>query len=51
MGFQIEVRQKLKIFAPLNLGQANRISGVTPAAISVLMIYLKKKNSEKKREG
>ncbi len=38
----IEIRQKLKRFTPLNLGQANRISGVTPAAISILMVYLKK---------
>lgn len=38
----IEIRQKLKDFAPMNLGQANRISGVTPAAISILMVYLKK---------
>ncbi|MBF0331625.1 MAG: tRNA uridine-5-carboxymethylaminomethyl(34) synthesis enzyme MnmG [Candidatus Omnitrophica bacterium] len=37
-----EVREKLKRFKPETLGQANRISGMTPAAISVLMIYLKK---------
>lgn len=42
----MEIRQKLKEFNPLNLGQANRISGVTPAAITVLMIYLKKMNLE-----
>ncbi len=41
-GLSIEIRQKLKRFAPTNLGQANRISGVTPAAISLLMVYLKK---------
>lgn len=41
-GLSIEVRQKLKRFAPLNLGQANRISGVTPAAISLMMVYLRK---------
>lgn len=37
-----EIRQKLKKFSPMNLGQANRISGVTPAAISILMVYLRK---------
>lgn len=37
----IEIRQKLKRFSPISLGQANRISGITPAAISVLMVYLK----------
>jgi tRNA uridine 5-carboxymethylaminomethyl modification enzyme len=41
-GLSIEIRQKLKRFAPMNLGQANRISGVTPAAISILMVYLRK---------
>lgn len=37
-----EVRQKLQKFRPETLGQASRISGVTPAAISLLMIHLKK---------
>jgi len=41
-GLSIEIRQKLKQFGPLTLGQANRISGVTPAAISILMVYLRK---------
>ena len=45
----IEVRQKLKKFAPANLGQANRISGMTPAAISVLMVYLRKLSLEQKK--
>ncbi|MBF0522137.1 MAG: tRNA uridine-5-carboxymethylaminomethyl(34) synthesis enzyme MnmG [Candidatus Omnitrophica bacterium] len=48
-GLSIEIRQKLKSFAPVNLGQALRISGVTPAAISILMIYLKKRNEERAR--
>jgi tRNA uridine 5-carboxymethylaminomethyl modification enzyme len=37
-----EIREKLIRFRPINLGQAARISGVTPAAISILMVYLKK---------
>jgi tRNA uridine 5-carboxymethylaminomethyl modification enzyme len=41
-GLTAEVREKLRKVKPLSLGQASRISGVTPAAISVLMIYLKK---------
>jgi len=41
-GLSREIREKLDKFKPLNLGQASRISGVTPVAISVLMIYLKK---------
>lgn len=42
-----EIREKLKRFAPLTLGQANRISGVTPAAISILMVYIKKIKADK----
>ncbi|MDF3035151.1 MAG: mnmG, partial [Paucimonas sp.] len=38
----IEVRQKLNKHRPETLGQASRISGVTPAAISLLLVYLKK---------
>ncbi len=38
-----EVRQKLKAHRPQTVGQAARISGVTPAAISLLLIYLKRR--------
>jgi tRNA uridine 5-carboxymethylaminomethyl modification enzyme len=38
-----EVRQKLNQHRPQTLGQATRISGVTPAAISLLLVHLKKK--------
>ncbi len=41
-GISREIREKLAKFRPLNLGQASRISGVTPAAISLLMVYLRK---------
>lgn len=37
-----EIKEKLSRIRPINLGQASRISGVTPAAISILMIYLEK---------
>ena len=37
---RIEARQKLKQFKPVSVGQASRISGVSPADISVLLIYL-----------
>ncbi len=40
-GLSNEVQQKLKDHRPLTLGQASRISGVTPAAISLLMVHLK----------
>ncbi len=39
-----EVRQKLQQVRPVTLGQASRIPGVTPASISLLLIYLKKKS-------
>ena len=37
---RIEARQKLKMFKPISIGQASRISGVSPADISVLLVYL-----------
>ncbi len=46
-GLSIEIQQKLHFFRPVTLGQAHRISGVTPAAISILMIYLKKLSLER----
>lgn len=41
-GLSNEVREKLTRFKPSNLGQAQRISGVTPAAVFCLMVYLKR---------
>jgi len=41
-GLSIEVRQKLNRAKPETLGQASRVSGVTPAAISVLLVHLKR---------
>ncbi len=41
-GLSAEVRQKLMDHRPETIGQAGRIPGVTPAAISILMVYLKK---------
>lgn len=42
----IEVRQKLHRHKPATLGQASRISGITPAAISLLLIHLKKSRKD-----
>lgn len=40
---RLEARQKLKQFQPISVGQASRISGVSPADISVLLVYLEQK--------
>ena len=45
---RIEARQKLKEFRPVSVGQASRISGVSPADISVLLVYLEQRNHQHK---
>lgn len=47
-GLRIEARQKLNQFKPVSLGQASRISGVSPADINVLLIHLEKMRRKKK---
>ena len=42
LGLSIEVQQKLNQHMPETMGQAARISGMTPAAISLLLVHLKR---------
>ena len=49
-GLRMEAQEKLNRVKPQNLGQASRISGVSPADISVLMIYLRKQEAQKRAE-
>ncbi len=46
-GISIEARQKLNAHKPENIGQAGRISGITPVTISLLLVYLKRKGRNK----
>ena len=46
-GLRIEAIQKLEKIRPVSLGQASRISGVSPADISVLVIYLENQSKKK----
>lgn len=46
-GLPIEAQQKLNAQKPETIGQASRISGITPAAISLLLVYLKRKSRSK----
>ena len=43
-GLRLEARQKLSDHRPMTLAQASRISGVTPADVTVLILYLRKNN-------
>ncbi|MBR6769720.1 MAG: tRNA uridine-5-carboxymethylaminomethyl(34) synthesis enzyme MnmG [Lachnospiraceae bacterium] len=47
---RLEARQKLSKYRPVSVGQASRISGVSPADISVLLIYLEQYASQRKKE-
>jgi len=44
-GLSNEVRQKLAQIRPATVGQAARVAGVTPAAVSILLVYLKRKRA------
>lgn len=47
---RIEAKQKLNLYQPINIGQASRISGVSPADISVLLVFMEQMYQNKKKE-
>ena len=47
-GLSVEVQQKLNRHRPETIGQASRISGITPAAISLLLVHLKRDKRDSK---
>jgi len=49
-GLSKEIQHKLSLARPETLGQASRIPGVTPAAVSLLLIHLKKRSAGQKLE-
>ncbi|MBR7147820.1 MAG: hypothetical protein IKD13_03220, partial [Firmicutes bacterium] len=49
-GLRIEAKQKLSQIKPLSVGQASRISGVSPADINVLLVHLEKMRRRKPEE-
>ena len=50
-GLSNEVKQKLDAVRPQNIGQASRISGVTPAAVSLLLVHLKRRGFNRNAAG
>lgn len=48
---RIEAKQKLNLYQPVSVGQASRISGVSPADISVLLVYLEQMYHNQKKEN
>ncbi|HVQ62302.1 MAG TPA: tRNA uridine-5-carboxymethylaminomethyl(34) synthesis enzyme MnmG [Burkholderiales bacterium] len=50
-GLSIEVQQKLNAHRPETLGQASRVSGITPAAISLLLVHLKRRVKPRERSA
>lgn len=50
-GLSIEARQKLLAQKPETIGQASRIQGITPATISLLLVYLKRKQKKQSHSG
>ena len=49
-GLRVEAREKLENIRPISIGQASRISGVSPADVSILIVYLQKYRSDRRED-
>ena len=50
-GLRMEAQQKLNLYQPISIGQASRISGVSPADISVILVYLEQLHYQQKQKN
>ena len=50
-GLSKEVQQKLQQYRPATVGQASRVSGITPAAVSLLLVHLKKRSAHNRKRA
>jgi tRNA uridine 5-carboxymethylaminomethyl modification enzyme len=50
-GLSVEVQEKLNLHRPETLGQASRVPGITPAAISLLLVHLRRRTQRTQKKS